>query len=184
VSSAAILVALILALLITCLVYKDISLFGKILVKFFTAPFSDAKISSTTISRVAIFVVAATSFLIASKCGLFNIGISGQMFFGAAIATIAAQHMISVPNGLSQIILLLISVISAMLIAGIIGLLKAYLNVNEVVSSIMFNWIIYFIATFLLASFCAASSDGLYTHRLDTLNGSSPNLVFLMNGSS
>jgi simple sugar transport system permease protein len=135
---AAIVASLIAALLLTCAIYKDTSLFGKILNAFFTVPFTKGYYDST-ISRIAIFAVAATSFLIASKCGLFNIGISGQMFFGAAVATIVAQHMINVPNGLSQIILLLISVVSAMLISMMIGVLKAYLNVNEVVSSIMFN---------------------------------------------
>jgi simple sugar transport system permease protein len=121
------------------MVYKDMSLFEKILSAFFTTPFSSQTSINNTIGKIAIFAVAATSFLIASKCGLFNIGISGQMLLGAAIATIVAQHMASVPNGLSQIILLLISVVSAMIVAGIIGMLKAYLNVNEVVSSIMFN---------------------------------------------
>jgi ABC-type uncharacterized transport system permease subunit len=45
----------------------------------------------------------------------------------------------NIPNGLGQVLMLLIAMIFAGAIAGIIGSLKAYLNMNEVVSSIMFN---------------------------------------------
>jgi simple sugar transport system permease protein len=134
-----IIISLAVALLITCIIYKDFSFFYKIFDFFFTQPFSSALNVNTTISTIAIFSVAAIAFLIAMKCGLFNIGISGQMMFGAAVATVLAQHMINVPNGLSQLLLVLISVISAAAISTLIGVFKSFLNVNEVVSSIMFN---------------------------------------------
>jgi simple sugar transport system permease protein len=71
-------------------------------------------------------MVAAVAFLIPMKSGLFNIGISGQMMFGGAIATIMAQHMIHTPNGLSQVLLLLISILSAAVISTLIGIFKAF----------------------------------------------------------
>ncbi|MDR0740011.1 MAG: ABC transporter permease [Mycoplasmataceae bacterium] len=179
-----IIISLAVALLITCIIYKDFSFFYKIFDFFFTQPFSSALNVNTTISTIAIFSVAAIAFLIAMKCGLFNIGISGQMMFGAAVATVLAQHMINVPNGLSQLLLVLISVISAAAISTLIGVFKSFLNVNEVVSSIMFNWIIYFIATLMLADSCKIGSDGLQTLPLTTLSPSH-NLVLqiFMNGT-
>jgi simple sugar transport system permease protein len=175
-----IIISLIVALLLTSIIYKDSSLFTKIFTSFFTAPFASLAITNNTISTVAIFAVAAIAFLIAMKCGMFNIGISSQMMFGGATATIIAQHMINMPNGLSQIILLLVSIVAATSIATIIGILKAFLNVNEVVSSIMFNWIIYFIATMMVAKTCAVDPTGLYTQDLShlTATGDTFNLVF------
>jgi simple sugar transport system permease protein len=134
-----IIISLSIALLITCIIYKDFSLFSKIFSTFFTHPFATAPDINATISSIAIFAVAAIAFLIAMKCGLFNIGISGQMLFGGTVATIVAQHMVGVPNGLSQILIILISIISAASISTLIGFLKSSLNVNEVVSSIMLN---------------------------------------------
>ncbi|GHU33045.1 hypothetical protein FACS1894166_07630 [Bacilli bacterium] len=62
------------------------------------------------------------------------------MMFGGIIAILIGQHIsASFPNGLGQIIMLIICIIGGMFIAGIIGLLKATLNLNEVVSSIMLN---------------------------------------------
>jgi simple sugar transport system permease protein len=139
ISILTILIAMIFALLITCIIYDDFSLFTKIFVNFFDAPFSTHAITNNTVGMIAIFGVAAVAFLIAMKCGLFNIGISGQMMFGGAIATIIAQHFTAVPNGLSQVLLMLTSIIAACVVATLIGVLKAFLNVNEVVSSIMFN---------------------------------------------
>jgi simple sugar transport system permease protein len=134
-----IIISMMIALFITCIIYRDTSLFSKIFIQFFKAPFSSHAIVNNTVGTIAIFSVAAVAFLIAMKCGLFNIGISGQMMFGGAIATIVAQHSIHLPNGLSQLLLLLISMVAACSVATLIGILKAFLNVNEVVSSIMFN---------------------------------------------
>jgi simple sugar transport system permease protein len=140
VSILAILSAIIISLLITVIIYHDFSKFGGVLKQIFLAPFQDSAHANYTISTIAIFGVAALSFLYAFRAGLFNIGISGQMLFAGIIAVIIGQHIgNSLPTGIGQIIMLLICILSGMLIAGIIGVLKAFLNLNEVVSSITFN---------------------------------------------
>lgn len=138
VSILAIMSSILVSLLIAMIIYRNPSLFYKIIEQIFISPFSQYNLN-ITISTIAIFGVGALSFLIAFRSGLFNIGISGQMLFGAIAAVVFAQHMGNMPNGLGQILMLLISIIFAGLVAGIIGVLKAFLNMNEVVSSIMFN---------------------------------------------
>jgi simple sugar transport system permease protein len=64
--------------------------------------------------------------LVPFRCGLFNIGVSGQMMFGAIIAIIIGQHMGHVAYGLGQILMLIISILAATSITAIIGLLKAF----------------------------------------------------------
>jgi simple sugar transport system permease protein len=140
VSVLAIISAIIISLLITVIIYRDGSKFGGILKQIFIAPFQDAAHADYTVSTIAIFGVAALSFLYAFRAGLFNIGISGQMLFAGIIAVIIGQRIgTALPTGIGQIIMLLICIISAMLIAGIIGVFKAFFNLNEVVSSITFN---------------------------------------------
>lgn len=150
-SILAIVVAFVLALLITSAIYGDISLFGKIPATIFSNAFVDTTTTNNVISSMCILIVASLAFLVAFKAGLFNMGISGQMLAGATAATIFAWAFKDVfPNGLGQIMILLVSIAIGMLFAGLIGVLKAYLNVNEVVSSIMLNWIIYYISILIL----------------------------------
>jgi simple sugar transport system permease protein len=71
---------------------------------------------------------------------MFNIGISGQMLFGGIFAVIIGQNFLGgMPMGVGQLIIILLGIVGGMFVAGLVGVLKAYLNVNEVVSSILFN---------------------------------------------
>lgn len=87
---------------------------------------------------MTILIVGGLSFVFAYKAGLFNIGISGQMVMGGTIGTIIC-HLCKIPTGVNQFVIIIASMAGGAFIAGIIGALKAYLRVNEVVSSIMFN---------------------------------------------
>jgi simple sugar transport system permease protein len=175
-SILAIIVSLFIALIITCVIYQKASLFTGVIKYIFITPFTGSTYSDT-ISTISIFAVAAVAFLVASKAGLFNIGISGQMMFGGVVATIIAPHVVGIPDGLCQIFLLIMCVLGATFIASIIGVLKAFINVNEVVSSIMFNWIIYFVGIMLLVKFGPVTSGATVTNALATI---SPHLVMQM----
>lgn len=86
---------------------------------------------------------------IPNKAGLFNIGASGQFTFAAMICFMVANY---IPNPGSYLfwLLLLVGMIAGMFYGSIVGLLKAYMNVNEVLSSIMLNWVaVYFVNLFV-----------------------------------
>jgi simple sugar transport system permease protein len=138
VSALAIICSLIVALIIAMIIYKKGSLFFKIIGEIFTIPFTSINYSKT-ISNITIFAVGGLGFIFAFRAGLFNIGLSGQMLFGGIVAILIGQHMVNVPNGLGQILILVISIVAAATIAGVIGALKAFFNMSEVVSSILFN---------------------------------------------
>lgn len=72
----------------------------------------------------------------AFKTGLFNIGASGQYVFGAFFAMFVAMVW-----GWPWWLALIASAIGGAIWGSIPGIFKAYLNVNEVITSIMFNWI-------------------------------------------
>lgn len=76
----------------------------------------------------------------AFKMGLFNIGASGQYTMGMYFAMYVG-FMWKAPNGLHWIICVLAGMIGGMLWGFIPGILKALCNVNEVITSIMFNYI-------------------------------------------
>lgn len=76
----------------------------------------------------------------AFKMGLFNIGASGQYTTGMFFA-LYVGFMWDLPDGIHWIVCILAGMIGGMLWGLIPGIFKALLNVNEVITSIMFNYI-------------------------------------------
>ncbi|MBV1758911.1 MAG: ABC transporter permease [Dethiosulfatibacter sp.] len=76
----------------------------------------------------------------AFKMGLFNIGASGQYTMGMYFA-LYVGFMWDLPGGLHWIAAILAGMLGGMLFGLIPGIFKALLNVNEVITSIMFNYI-------------------------------------------
>lgn len=76
----------------------------------------------------------------AFKMGLFNIGASGQYTVGMFCAMYVG-FLWDLPKDIHWIVCILAGMIGGMLWGMIPGIFKAYLNVNEVITSIMFNYI-------------------------------------------
>jgi simple sugar transport system permease protein len=76
----------------------------------------------------------------AFKMGLFNIGASGQYTMGMFFA-LYVGFMWDLPGNTHWIVAIIAGMIGGMLWGAIPGIFKALLNVNEVITSIMFNYI-------------------------------------------
>ncbi len=76
----------------------------------------------------------------AFNMGLFNIGASGQYTMGMFFAMYVG-FMWKLPPSIHWIVAILAGMVGGMLWGFIPGIFKALLNVNEVITSIMFNYI-------------------------------------------
>lgn len=76
----------------------------------------------------------------AFKMGLFNIGASGQYTMGMFFA-LYVGFMWDLPSSIHWIVAILAGMLGGMIWGFIPGIFKALLNVNEVITSIMFNYI-------------------------------------------
>ena len=76
----------------------------------------------------------------AFKMGLFNIGASGQFTTGMFFALYVGM-MWDLPDNIHWVVCIIAGMVGGMLWGIIPGLFKALLNVNEVITSIMFNYI-------------------------------------------
>lgn len=85
----------------------------------------------------------------AFKMGLFNIGASGQYTMGMFFA-LYVGFMWDLPEGIHWIVACLAGFVGGMLWGVIPGIFKALLNVNEVITSIMFNYIGMYIVDMLI----------------------------------
>ena len=88
------------------------------------------------IAAAAPLIMTGLSVGFAFKTGLFNIGAAGQYTLGAFGALFCAIVL-----GLPWWACLIGATLFGALWGAIPGIFKAYLNIHEVISSIMFNWI-------------------------------------------
>lgn len=116
-----------------------------------------------------VFGFSSLACAISFKAGIFNIGIPGQMMatgftsFGLFIYWGYDKHFsVTVPHIL---LALLLSVLFAALLGAIAGILKTALNVHEVITTIMLNWIIVGIS---MAIFQRSSASVFWSQLSDT----------------
>ncbi|WP_391591567.1 ABC transporter, permease protein 1 (cluster 11, riboflavin/purine nucleoside) [[Mycoplasma] cavipharyngis] len=121
-------------------------------IAFFTV---SSRILSNFLLIVIVYILTGIAVGIGFQAGLFNIGISGQMMLSGALATLYIGTLASnnnsniLVNNQQLFVAFLIACISGFFIAGLVGILKAFLKVNEVVSTILLNWIVYEFTKFL-----------------------------------
>jgi len=123
------------------------------------------KALGNTLAKTAPLLMCALSICFCYKVGLFNIGAAGQYEAGACFGLYAALawHM-------PWVVCLLIAALAGAVVGAISGALKAYRNVNEVISGIMLNWILLYLTNTVLNKVKDASSP--YTIRLSAGNKS------------
>ena len=86
-------------------------------------------------------IMTGLSVGFAFKTGLFNIGASGQFTCGAFAAIYIGIKWTFIPPGIHWLIALLGAMIAGAIWGAGPGILKAFFNVNEVITSIMMNYI-------------------------------------------
>lgn len=93
--------------------------------------------------RATPLIMTGLSVAVAFKTGLFNIGAPGQYLMGTLVTLSIALGIpsSSVPVGIIWVLALLGGMLAGALWGAIPGLLKALLNINEVLACIMTNWI-------------------------------------------
>lgn len=104
------------------------------------------------VDYVTPMIFAALAVCVALKCGLFNIGVSGQMLVSGFIATVLVGYS-EIPSLPAKILVILIAVFIGAIAGSIIGFLKFKFNINEVVSTIMFNYIFQYVISFLINTY-------------------------------
>ena len=132
---------------------------------FFYYPSQTAQMKyfGSTLVKTAPLLMCSLSVLFAYKVGLFNIGAAGQYVVGAGASLYCALAL-----GLPWYVCLLAAIAAGAVLGAISGILKAYRNVNEVISCIMLNWISLYLVNTLLTNVKESASP--YTVTLISRN--------------
>ena len=112
----------------------------------------------TTLVKTAPLVMCSLAVLFSYKVGLFNIGTAGQYVVGSCTSLYAALVW-----GWGWLPCMIFAATAGAVWGIIVGVLKAYFNVNEVISGIMLNWIGLYLTNMILVDVRDASSAYTYT---------------------
>lgn len=104
-------------------------------------------------------IFAGLAVAMAFKCGLLNIGAEGQLIIGAFAAAWVGMTFVNLPALVLVPLAMLGAIIAGGLWGGLPGLLKARFNSNEVVNTIMLNFVAVGVASYLTQQFYKEPGD-------------------------
>ncbi|MCU1542301.1 MAG: transporter permease [Microbacteriaceae bacterium] len=94
-------------------------------------------------------IAAGLGIALSFRVGMFNIGGQGQLLFGAGFAGFVS-FQVSVPFPLHLLVAIIAGILGAAAYGALVGLLKARTGANEVIVTIMLNYIAFYLLTYLM----------------------------------
>jgi len=104
------------------------------------------------INMLTPMIFAALAVAVALKTGLFNIGVSGQMLVAGFVASVTVGYS-ALPAAIAMPLVLIVGLVCGGAVGALIGWLKHRFNINEVVASIMLNYIFQYVISFLINTY-------------------------------
>lgn len=124
----------------------------------FTDVFSSGYGIGQTLFKATPLIICGCGLAVCFHASLFNIGAEGQLNAGSFVIALLALKLSFLPFPL----LLLICFFCGFIVSGIFGLIPAYIkvkkDVSEVITTIMFNFIIIALVNYFLLDFFAVKS--------------------------
>lgn len=108
-------------------------------------PFLESLVQATP------YIFAGLAVALGFRSGLFNIGVEGQLFIGAACATFVGYSITGLPAWVHMPLAFLAGAAGGAFWAFIPGFLKAKTGGHEVINTIMMNWIAFRLTEWLLS---------------------------------
>lgn len=115
----------------------------------FQGIFSKPKYMANVVIKATPLILTAVSIAFAFKVGLFNIGAEGQFIMGTIVATLVGI-LVDLPPILEYPLVLICGMAAGAVWGGIVGFLKAKFGIHEVITSIMLNWIAFYLCNFIV----------------------------------
>ena len=105
----------------------------------FAASFGSLYGITETLVKATPLIIVGAGICVAFRSGMVNIGGEGQIIVGAILTTFVALKLPSLPKIVSVLTLLLVGFVGGGIYGLIPGVLKAYLNINEILTTVMLN---------------------------------------------
>jgi general nucleoside transport system permease protein len=142
--------------------YDPVSTYRYFLIDNFTSAAALANLFNTATP----LLILALSAILTFRVGVFCIGQEGQMYLGALASAVVILAVPGLPGPLLIVLGLGAGVVVGAAWAAIVGLLRARLDVDEIVSSLMLNYVATLLTLYLVRTQFEASGVGLATRLL------------------
>ncbi len=129
----------------------------------FSGMFARPKYISNVIIKATPIILTGLSVAFAFKTSLFNIGAEGQYIVSAMVVTMLGVKL-NLPAVIQIPVLMVAGIAAGGIWGGFVGLLKAKFGIHEVITSIMLNWIAFYLSNYIvnLPAFHQPNSTGTY----------------------
>lgn len=155
-TAAAVLVSFAATILLICLVSSTP---WQTVKDFFLGPFQTTRRIGNIIEMAIPICFTGCGICIMYSTGHINMGSSGYFYIGGLAASIVAYGLL-LPSGLHPVVCILAGGLVAALIAAIPAVHFSAWGINEVVSSLMLNYIWVYLGTWILRTFMLDSAAG------------------------
>lgn len=144
-------VSLLLAMVVSGIImavcgYNPFEAFGAI----FAGAFKSKSGLAQTFTQATPLIFTGLAFTFAKKTTMINLGVEGQLLFGAMAAAILGTVDLGLPTVLHLPITLLFGMLAGGVFAALVGLLKVRFGSNEVIATIMLNEIAKLFCSYLV----------------------------------
>jgi ABC-type uncharacterized transport system permease subunit len=134
----------------------------------FSYAFLNPRGIAATMDRSIYLLFCTFAFLVPYRAGLWNIGLPGQVFAGglAAFAVpllLSADRQSGLPLGLLIVLMVVAAAAAGAALGGFAGVLRARLQVNEILVTMMLNSILFWLVSFMIKEggpFMGATAEG------------------------
>jgi general nucleoside transport system permease protein len=104
-----------------------------------------------TLILTTTLILTGLAVAFAFRCGLFNIGGQGQYIVGIIAAVAVGTHFAGMPRLLHVPFALTSAALAGAAWAGVAGLMRATVGSHEVITTIMLNWIAFWVGSYLFS---------------------------------
>ncbi len=147
----------------------------------FTGSYGSLYNLSNTLVIVIPLTLASLSVAISFRAGLFNIGAAGQLAAGGTVADMIGLTHQSWPGWLLVPTMILAAMVAGAALGAIVGFLKAWRGAHEVVTTIMLNWIVFWVSDYIINSNPFVTPFGTPETKVLPINAQLPSLAALSN---
>jgi general nucleoside transport system permease protein len=96
---------------------------------------------ANTLVEATPYILAGLAVALGFKCGVFNIGVEGQIIMGSLFSAVAGYMIVGVPGIVHAPVALLCGMVGGALWGAIPGFLRARTGAHEVITTIMLNYV-------------------------------------------
>lgn len=116
----------------------------------FRGAFGSRNALGQTLTQATPILFTSLAFLLAFRCGIFNIGVEGQFLVGAFVATLAGLSFRGLPFPVHAVVSLLLGGCGGAMYALFPALLKVYLGAHEVITTMMLSYVALYLTSYFV----------------------------------